>query len=205
MPVIIPILKKSLGSEDAIPRDQLASVFARWLAPESHSEIYLEYGRDDHKEYLDTQVEIAQFGDNIPTSYRVHGEWYTHYQVRDGYTNKGQYLGAGIGISSNMQSASIAWVKGLKRVGLDFKRVAHDEDFWAIVSKDYRTHWVDLGAALVGDWDYKKFLFNVRLETVGSINYQHLYAPVPSDPPYWWDHGKVRYNIHAELGVTYLF
>jgi len=236
LPVIIPILKKSLGSEDAIQRDQLASVFVRWLAPESHSEIYFEYGREDHnydmtdlllepghtrayiigfrkltpikrnkKEYLDTQVEIAQFGDNIPTSYRVHGDWYTHYQVRDGYTNKGQYIGAGIGTSSNMQSASMAWVKGLKRVGLDFKRVAHDEDFWAKVSKDYRTHWVDLGAALIGDWDYKKFLFNVRLETVGSINYQHLYAPVPSDPAYWWDHGKVRYNIHTELGMTYLF
>jgi hypothetical protein len=239
LPVIMPLLKKVINrTEDAIPRDQLASVFVRWLEPDSHSEIYFEYGREDHnydltdltldmnhtrayivgfrkltpinrskKEYLDMQIEITQLGENISTFYRANGRsvWYTHLNVRDGYTNNGQYLGAGIGTSSNMQSASLAWVKGLKRAGLDFKRVVHEEDFWALISKDYRTHWVDIGAALVGDWDYKKFILNARLETIGSINYQHLYAPVPNDQAEWWDHGKIRYNIHAELGITYLF
>jgi len=50
LPVIIPISKKAAGGtdEDAKKRDQLASLFARWLWPEGHGEIYFEYGREDH-------------------------------------------------------------------------------------------------------------------------------------------------------------
>ena len=50
LPVIIPISKKAAGSgiEDAKKRDQLASLFVRWLLPEAHGEIYFEYGREDH-------------------------------------------------------------------------------------------------------------------------------------------------------------
>jgi hypothetical protein len=50
LPVIIPVSKKAAGgiAEDAKKRDQLASLFARWLLPEAHGEIYFEYGREDH-------------------------------------------------------------------------------------------------------------------------------------------------------------
>lgn len=47
---------------------------------------------------------------------RTGGIWYTHSQVLDGYTNRGQVLGAGIGPGSNLQSLDINWVKGLKRL-----------------------------------------------------------------------------------------
>jgi len=240
LPVIIPITKKQLGqdTEDSKPRDQLASVFMRWMAPESHMELYMEYGREDHNydltdlilepghlrayvlgfrkltpirnrpdEFIDIQAEITQLGKNVPTSIRASGVsgWYRHGEVRDGYTHNGQYLGAGIGSGSNMQSMNISWVKNLKRLGVEFKRVAYNEYFWAIAFKDYRTHWVDLGGAAIGEWNYKNLLFNARIETVGSFNYQFLYDPVASDPPLWWDHGKIRYNVHAELGLSYYF
>ena len=35
------------------------------------------------------------------------GSWYMHYQVYDGYTNKGEVLGAGIGPGSNSQYFSL--------------------------------------------------------------------------------------------------
>lgn len=241
LPVVIPIFKKALGNttEDAIQRDQLASLFFRWMAPKSHMEFYMEYGREDHSydvtdfllepnhsmaiiagfrkltpinkhkdEFIDIQAEITQLGRDLSSSYRSYNSatgWYGHGLVLDGYTHNGQYLGAGIGTSSNMQSMSIGWVKGLKRIGLDFKRVAHDENFWAVTSKDYRTHWVDVGGGAFGEWDYINLLFSAKIQTIGSINYQHLYAPIPSDTPQWWDHGPIRYNVHAELGITYLF
>lgn len=239
LPVIIPITKKALGQdeEDAKARDQLASVFMRWVAPESHMEIYAEYGREDHNydltdlilepdhlrayvlgfrkltplknpnEFIEVQAEITQLAKNVSTSIRASGSigWYLHGLVTDGYTHQGQYLGAGIGTSSNMQSLNISWIRDMKKIGLEFKRVAHEENFWATVSKDYLTHWVDIGGAVVGEWNYQNLLFNAKIETVGSINYQFLYDPVPSDPPQHWDHGKVLYNVHAELGVSYFF
>jgi len=68
--------------------------------------------------------------------------------------------------------------------------------------------WVDIAGTLLGEWNYKNILFNAKIETIGSINYQFLYTPissVPDAPPLWWDHGKISYNIHAELGITYVF
>jgi hypothetical protein len=165
------------------------------------------------KEYLDLQAEMTVFNRNFVTSLRVGntpGEWYTHAFVRDGYTQLGQILGSGVGPSGNMQTAGLSWVRGMKRVGMELMRYAHDEDFWAFTSQttgygDYRTHWVDLGAALMADWDFKKLLVSFKLHTIGSINYMFHYDPIPGDPPFWWDRGKVRYNVVGELGVVYLF
>jgi len=51
LPVFIPLSKKvSVGQEDqeTFEKDQLASLFIRWLLPKEHFEIYFEYGREDH-------------------------------------------------------------------------------------------------------------------------------------------------------------
>jgi len=50
LPVLMPMSKQADGgdAEDAQKRDQLASLFMRWLWIEEHGEIYFEYGREDH-------------------------------------------------------------------------------------------------------------------------------------------------------------
>lgn len=207
--------------------DELASAFIRWVVPKSHLEVYFEYGREDHcldvtdllleleysdayilgfrkliplkkrkYEFIDVQVEMTHLEKNIISWNRTltPGLWYVHTMTEDGYTNNGQYIGAGIGTGSNMQSINISWIKNMKRLGLEFKRVAHEEDFWYTVSRDSKTHWVDIGGALIGEWDYKQFLINTKIQLVGSQNYQYLYSP-----------GKITYNLHTELGITYLF
>jgi hypothetical protein len=243
LPIISPIAKKADGgkAEDAIPRDQLASVFIRWVAKESHQEIYFEYGREDHSydlrdlilepsnanayifgyskliaikknknEFIQVNVEITQLEQNLSTFFRMSTSgggpgWYHHYKVKDGYTQQGQYLGAGIGSGSNMQTLNISWIKGVKRIGFQIKRLVHDNDFYNTAIKDYRSHWVDIGGSLFGNWNYKKFLFSAKLEPVSSINYQWLYDPIPSVPPFWWDKGKNRLNLQGELGLMYRF
>ena len=238
LPVITPVLKKAAGdrSEDVKKRDQLASVFMRWIATESHQEIYFEYGHEDHaynsrdlmqdpthtsayllgfkkliplkkhkNEFISFSMELTQL-EKKHTSRDAGGDiWYVHTQVRDGYTNNGQLLGAGIGPGSNMQSLNISWLNGFKKLGLEIKRVANNNDFNIEYIKDYRSHWVDVGGALVGEWNYKKLIFNARFDVVSSMNYEHLYKPIPSTPPFWWDKGKDRINVHCELGVTYRF
>lgn len=48
IPVLTPFQKNKLSNEDAKKRDQLASLFLRWVWPESHGELYFEYGWNDH-------------------------------------------------------------------------------------------------------------------------------------------------------------
>jgi hypothetical protein len=243
LPVFEGFLKDDAGgfASDTIASNQLLSVWMRWLMPKEHSEIYIEFGREDHSwhlndfllepaharayilgyrklvplsksrgDYLDIHMELTQFSNNVPTYLRTHstfGVWYVHHAVKHGYTNQGQILGAGIGTSSNMQLLNIAWVKNKKRIGLEFYRLNHDDDFWSAMRRvgyfDHRTHWVDISGALVADWDYKNFLVNFKLQTVGALNYMYLYDPVKTEPPYLWDYGKTRLNINLELSITY--
>lgn len=51
-PVITPFQKKNLTNEDGKLRDQVASIFLRWVFKESKSEIYFEYGYNDHKQNI---------------------------------------------------------------------------------------------------------------------------------------------------------
>lgn len=51
LPVIIPLSKKvsvGQGELETDEKDQLASLFIRWLLPNNHAEFYFEYGREDH-------------------------------------------------------------------------------------------------------------------------------------------------------------
>lgn len=51
LPIFSLLSKRSSGSEDAANKqghNQLISIFIRWVFPESQSEIYFEYGREDH-------------------------------------------------------------------------------------------------------------------------------------------------------------
>lgn len=243
-PLFEPFFKVDVGGEvaDTTGTDQVASVFARWLMPESHAELYVEFGRTDHSwdftdfalepdhyrayiagfrklipintarnEFFDIQLELTSLNRTLVTSLRVAntpGTWYTHHRITHGYTHNGQVLGSGIGISSNMQWMSLSWVRDRKKIGVEYYRMAHDEDFWAYIHQtfgygDYRTHWVDLSGAVVADWNLERWMISARIQGIAAINYMHLYKPVPSDPPFWWDKGKVRWNVVGELTVVY--
>lgn len=51
LPVFIPLSKEASGTNEEVNqkrRNQLLSIFLRWLFIESKSEVYFEYGRNDH-------------------------------------------------------------------------------------------------------------------------------------------------------------
>lgn len=238
-PVLEPFFKFDVGGEkaDTTMTDQEASVYIRWLMPRSNTEIYFEFGRTDHnwdfidfaqepdhyraylagfrklipihptqKEFLDFQFEVTKYSRSYVTSLRVAntpGAWHmnqTHY---------GQSIASGIGISSNLQWMSLSWVRDRKKIGVEFQRLAHDEDFWAFVKQkfdygDSRSHWVDLSTAAVADWEVGSWLLSARLQGIGAINYMHLYQPDPGSSPFWQDKGKIRWNVLGELMVAYV-
>ncbi|MGI9091096.1 MAG: capsule assembly Wzi family protein [Gemmatimonadaceae bacterium] len=124
------------GSQDAL-KNQLASVFGRWVLPHSGFEVYAEYGHEDHNYDIRDLLEEpdhsriamagvrkvfprgdrkfsafrAEFIDgSAPTllRHRDEGLIYVHYPLRQGHTQDGQLIGADIGVGSP-SGGSLAW------------------------------------------------------------------------------------------------
>lgn len=144
-------------------RDQLVSVFARWVIPSAHAEAYVEYGRNDHawdmrdffvqlehsrayiigfrklvplnrpNEWLNIGIEVTQLEDGKPTIYRPAGTWYRHSGVKHGYTHRGQIIGSGINLGGNLQVLQVSWFRGLKQLGFQFEREVHNNDLYYLM------------------------------------------------------------------------
>jgi hypothetical protein len=227
--------KNNVSGADA--EDQLTSLFARWLFTKSHTEIYLEYGLNDHSynlrdfigspehsrayifgmnkliplksrndEYMQFSVELTQMSQSIDRILRDAGYWYQHFQILQGYTNKGEVLGAGIGPGGDLQTFDLKWVRGIKSVGLQFERYVHNDDYYESSVQNlngFSRKWVDLSIALHGNWDYKKLLLNAKLQFIDSLNYQwKLKNYIPDS--YYIPENDV-FNFHGELGLMYRF
>lgn len=218
-------------------RDQLSSMFMRWLWPQEKAEIYFEWGHynysgtftqallspDDSRAYtfglrklmpfknrkdenILIGVEVTQMQQTSVDKIARGEQWYVSKGIRQGYTHRGEVLGAGIGPGANMQSLEVSWVRGLKRLGLQVERYVHNNDYYYYTftdSVDPRRHWVDLSLAMNGEWDYKKFIFNAKIMGVRSLNYQWYLRQNPGDPI--WVNGANAFNLQIQTGVTYRF
>ena len=162
--------------------DQLISVFARWTRPQF--EAYVEWSRDDHSwdlwdfisqpdhtqgwtvgfsaaedvrgGWLRISGEVTHLGQSRTVERRSAGaSWYTHGVVRQGYTHRGQLLGAWIGPGSDAQWLEIDWVGAAARWGGYIERVRRNEDaFIRFVPGEffgYGGHDVELTGGLVAD------------------------------------------------------
>jgi hypothetical protein len=213
-------------NEDEKRRDQLTSLFARWLFTGSKAELYFEYGLNDHSwntrdflmtpehsrvytlgmnklisykgrtdEYIQIGIELTHMEQPLDRIIRNAGEWYTHHQVLNGYTNRGEVIGAGIGPGGNFQTLQISWVKSLKHLGLQLERYEHNGDLANVYGLG---QWIDFSAAAVSTWDHKNFLLNAKLQAIQSVNYQWLSGPKGSP-------NKNAFHVNAEVGVVYRF
>ena len=157
-------------------------------------------------ENLMINVEVTQLQENDTDKIMNGQSWYLSKSIRHGYTNRGEVLGAGIGPGGNMQSLEVSWVSGLKRLGLQFERYVHNNDFYYyafIDSRDYRRHWTDISFAAHGEWDYKNFIFNAKLQGIKSLNYQwYLYQPPGAN---YMTPGRDAFNLQVQAGITYRF
>lgn len=227
-PLLQPLDKKDISDR----REYLSSLFFRWLWKEEMAEIYGEYGHNAptkfknflvepdvaaaylfglrklvplakrNSEFLQLGIELIQLQQ---TSVPALGGWYTSNKIRQGYTNRGQLMGAGIGPGSNLQSINLSWIKGIKQIGFQFERYLHNNDlFYQVVSdiKDYRKHWVDMSYSLLGRWDYKNLIINTDLTMVRNMNYHYVLF---NRPPEYFVPGWDFLNYQVKLGLTYRF
>lgn len=211
-------------NEDSLGRDQLFSIFFRLLLSKEKAEVYAEFGRNDHagnardlimepehssaftiglrklfptRKSGDLELSFELTNLQMPSTQLVREQqsWYTHNKARDGYTQRGQIIGAGIGPGGNSQSLGLKWIKGLRQAGVLLERVVHNNDFYysAFASTgEYWRHWVDFSIQLNKSWRQDHFLYDARLVWVNSINYQ-------------WERDNDAKNIHAALSISYVF
>lgn len=218
-------------------KDQVSSVFMRWLWREEHAEMYFQFGKYNNKqdfqqellnpsnarayifglrklipfkktgnEYILIGIEVTQL-QNTSLEQLAKGQgWYISQNIRYGYTNLGQSLGAGTGPGSNIQSVEFSWVKGIKKLGLQLERYVQNNDFYYYAfqdSRDYTRHWVNLSASLTGEWDYKNFIFNAKATFVDALNYQWALSKPGNDIRF--ENQTQRFNLQLLTGVTYRF
>jgi len=151
-------------------------------------------------------VEVTQLQENSISNIESGKEWYVSQAIRQGYTNQGQELGAGIGPGSNLQSLDVSWVKGSKKIGLQFERYVHNNDFYYYAfedSENYSQHWVDLSVAATWEWNYKNLIFNAKLQGIQSLDYQWALKQNGNDP--FYVNQANTFNLQIQAGVTYRF
>ncbi len=158
------LLKVGQVDEDqpdgADERDQLLSLFARWVLPESGFEAYVEWARNDHAWNFQDLIqepehsrgytvglqkvtsrsderiwvlhtELTQLEAPATFQVRPRGTYYEHGVVTQGYTHRGQILGAGVGPGGNAQSIGFDLYAEWGGGGVLVQRKVHDNDaYW---------------------------------------------------------------------------
>ncbi len=234
VPFLTPFQKKNTDDGDKFPRDQILSLYSRWVFPKAHAEVYFEFGQNDNShdfrdfigapdhsraylfgfsklvpikkktnEFIEINAELTQTSQTIDRVLRPAGSWYTHGEIRHGYTNKGQIMGAGMDLGANIQSLDVSWVKGLKKIGLSFDRYEHNPHDAPISINGHSRKWVDYAFAGIGEWNYKNLLLFTKIQGIKSLNYQWRLKDYNPEM-YYIPHNDV-FNFHGELGLMFRF
>lgn len=162
--------------------------------------------RKSRNENIMIGVEVTQLQETSISKILQGYEWYVSKSIRQGYTNRGEVLGAGIGPGANLQSLDVSWVKGLKRLGIQLERYVHNNDYYYYAfsdSQNYSQHWVDLSLAANGEWNYKNLIFNAKLQGIESLDYQWALKEKGNDP--FFKNQINKFNLQIQAGVTYRF
>ena len=216
--------------------DQLASIFGRWVFPDAGFEIYGEWGREDQWGNLLEFLRIPQMSraymvglqklfegdgrwtalyaehitvaDPVPilTANRGVLMWYTHSQIKQGHTHRGQLLGSWIGPGSNSQVVGFDRYERWGSVGGYLERVVFNDDaYFARWADTFSMYGHDLeltvavrGLLFLGDFDVSGELSLSRRWGRNFIGYKAFMGAPASE----WDFIK-ELNLGVELALRW--
>lgn len=221
----------NLGGNDQA--DQLVSLFGRWRFPKSGLEIYGEWARTDHswnwREFFtepehsrgytlglqktftlsndrifSSTLELTQLEASKTGLFRGFPTFYVHGRSQQGYTNRGQLLGASIGPGSNSQYIDGSLFFGEGKIKLFAQRVAQNNDFLyesdrmlddEIQSLDENKYWLHnvemrFGASFL--YFYRKFETGIGLTYRRELNDDYIYE---NDRNHLGIHLLLRYRL----------
>jgi len=186
------------GDDEA---DQLLSLFGRWVFPRSGFELYVEWGRNDHNWDLRDFImepdhtraltlgavkafsapgadyylggEMTQTGRSMTVMARTSPTWYRHHLVRQGYTHRGQVIGAGIGPGSESQFLELVRVDSRSLVACSVQRIRwfNDAYFEDIApAAVHNAHDVSMILSLDGSLRLAAFLISPAIRYTWRLN-----------------------------------
>lgn len=225
-PVLFGVLRESYPfgtptNVSPVGIKQIASISARFLFPQSHAEMYMEYGYGDNftnlrdwntdaphstaylvgfrklkeikpNKWLDFSAEYTRMSEPINYLLRSAGNWYTY---EGGYTNQNRILGAGVGSGNNVFTAKLNWLDGLTKLGMTIQNIFHGPTTIVGGLNNFGlrdTKWNDMAIGINGQKRFKKFILSGELQTVNAKNYG-------------WEMGNNRFNLYGFLTATYLW
>jgi hypothetical protein len=153
LPVLNDLFKNNY-SDDSLNKDQILSLFTRWLFPKVNAEVYFEFGYNDAKtnirdllinsthssaytfgfkklqlltdtKFLDLGFEATKMSQSPSYLQRSAGNWYEHGQVQEGFTNNNQIIGVGSGQGNDLQTITLNLREGFYTFGLKFQHIAN--------------------------------------------------------------------------------
>ncbi|HET6410550.1 MAG TPA: capsule assembly Wzi family protein [Anaeromyxobacter sp.] len=174
--------------------NQIFSISLRWVFPESGLEIYGEWGRDDIASNLQDAIsqpehsaaymfglqKVFPVGERwlrlvaemthtleVPTNNPPKGVpiFYTHGDERQGYTNDGQMLGAGIGPQADSQFLAIDLFHDRGRTGGWLERVLRNDRWFYDNVHEMNHEDVEVAAGVRGLWSW------TTLDLEGSLGF----------------------------------
>ena len=174
--------------------------------------------------FFDLTVEVAQlqlmdprqvFPAGSPFGVPKYTSWYISPSIRQGYTNKGQILGASVGSGGNSQFVSLSWNKGYNRIGLFFERLVHNSDFYhyAYITgllgySRADAYWVDLnGGVELQFMPYKHILVGGSLTNTNAMNYRWTKNVNDISVDKFAEPGidSDKYNVQINFSIKFLF
>jgi hypothetical protein len=189
--------------DDNTPIDQLISVYSKYIFPKENAEIYFEYGLNDGssnlrelltdlshssasifgirkiqkintKSFIAITAEATRMSQTPSYLLRNAGNWYEHGQLKSGYTNENQILGAGSGFGNNVQTLSVEFKSIKYTLGIKFQHVeqnprrleGEDVNLWL-----GKINWNDYSYGINSKVNFRKIIFKIDLQWLNSINY----------------------------------
>ena len=229
------------------PRNHLNSIYARWVWPESRFELYGEFYREDfawdsrdllmeprhnsgyafgfqklvtapYANFYRVNLEFTNMTPSYIQEVRPQNYYYTHQEIRQGHTHRGQVLGAAIGPGSNSQFFSIDGYTDNGRFGIFLRRLADNNHFHFNYDRmlnrpeehrqgfgDYWRNRTDLTIGTRALYNYNEFLITGELSWTKLFNYgrfdygQFGGLNISNFEPY-----DIT-NVYLQIGITYLF
>jgi hypothetical protein len=174
------------------------------------------------KSFLNLNLEFTQlqlmnpkniFRLGNPFSGGLPNSWYLNTNIKQGWSNNGQLIGASIGPGSNSQSISLSWNKGYNKIGFFIERVVHNNDFYYSVYYNpfsnnrfgyYNTYWVDINSRLIFEINpLKNILLSCSFANTNAMNYRWIRYEDGSaydEPSSLTD----KFNQQFQLSIKYL-
>lgn len=220
-------------------RNMMGSIYARWIWPEANAEVYAEYyreasnynGRDavtepnQNRGYtlgfqkiafpgLVDMVKVSfEYNNLIPpaiSQVRYNTYYYTHLNVRQGHTNRGQVLGASIGPGSDSFFLGIDTYKDNFKVGGFLQRWTNNDHFHYEIgrrytSRPYNQHQVNLNFGLDLLYKLDDIMFAGKIMRTQAFNFRRsrVFRHINFDDPERVQQDK--FNTQIQLSVRYLF